>query len=82
MRRTRRAICRLVGHNDKPLASRINDGPWILHGVDCRRCYRVDLLPIPRCHSVSEEWYECDRSDQHDTHTHRLPCGSTATWTD
>ena len=44
--RTRRAVCRFVGHNDKPLASRINDGPWILHGVDCRRCYRIELFEL------------------------------------
>ncbi len=47
----RRLFCRLFGHNDTPLGCRINDGPWILTGVSCRRCYRyesIDGRPLNR----------------------------------
>lgn len=44
MKRAREMLCWIFGHNDKPLVCRVNDGPWILTGVDCRRCYRT--LPV------------------------------------
>ncbi|MFV8317047.1 hypothetical protein [Mycobacterium sp. 23] len=32
------------------------------------------------CTAVNADGHRCERRDDHDTHTHRLPCGCTVTW--
>lgn len=38
---SRNVICRMFGHNDEPLTSRVDRSPIVLHGMFCRRCHRT-----------------------------------------
>ena len=41
-----------------------------------------ESLRFRYCGVVSDDGHVCDRTDEHETHTKRLDCGCTATWTD
>lgn len=41
----RRILCKVFGHNDTPLGSQVNDGPFVLAAVYCKRCHRMTLVP-------------------------------------
>lgn len=37
-------FCFLMGHRDDPAGCRVDDGPFILTALVCRRCVRIEAV--------------------------------------